>query len=144
MVAEEIVWKWHLPAKWYFFSLEDKKIYQRQWKISSVFLCCSLPWDRLLQWTKLTILARSADQKTLQICPFPPSKSGIIETNSHVQLFVGGYWGFELRSSCLENKFSYPLNHVPLLSPLFLYAQKTFSSRLSPNNHLESLFKKYF
>lgn len=59
---------------------------------------------------KFSLLARLAGLESKK--PGNPSHARVIDMCSHAWFFIQS-WGFELWSSFLQNKHSYPLNHLP-------------------------------
>lgn len=82
--------------------------------VAGVFLGCFFPYCSvagLLTELVAYCLARPTVQGALGIHPFLQYQVGITACEA-ILYFLGGYWELESRSSCLQDKHSYPLSHL--------------------------------
>lgn len=81
-----------------------------------------LPWDRCSLTWNLAILSRLNNKGLLWThCPWVPML--VQQEHTTMPAFPCGCCGFELGSSCLKSKCSYPLSHLPGPPPCCLHPQ---------------------
>ena len=89
--------------------------------VGSVFFyhCAFLPWDTVSYWTRSSLFqwGPSARKLPRSTCLHPPVLGLLVCTAMFG--FFHGCWVFELRSSGLHSKGSYPRSHFP--DPFFIF-----------------------
>lgn len=88
-------------------------------------------------WLSYHSLPHFLEAQSLTEPGLAPTINPLVHTPRELKLqitsrFLYGCWGFELRTSCLHGKCSYPLSH--LSSPPFLLGGLTIYSRLASNS----------